>query len=191
MSPVEPQWSALALRLARLGLWRHLPPAVAAEEVRRVAQGKNPFVLPDEDDGVRRFHVDGEAMAEGRVGDTLAAMAPVFAELGQPLTVEVVSRPRRVEEGDYVVAINGRRCRVLGPDDWRIGRPDYAATMRPLSVLNDLLAEAGSELRWFVLYPGTNFGLALLLDPAVVDAVAATGLIEPEQSPQRAVYGAT
>ena len=89
------------------------------------------------------------------------------------LTVETVSR---TDDG-YVVAVNGRRCVVWESHDWAARVAWERATVRPLAVLNDLLAEAGVVPRLFTLYAGGNEGIAWLLDPRIVGAVAGSGLI--------------
>lgn len=76
------------------------------------------------------------------------------------------------------VSFGGRktgRTRTFGP--------------KPLSELarvNELLAAAGSAKRMFTLYTGGNEGLAYLLDPDVVAAVRASGLIDGRETPDLA-----
>jgi hypothetical protein len=43
----------------------------------------------------------------------------------------VVSYPESVEDGDYVVTINDRRCVVWTPQEWVAGSPWAVATVRP------------------------------------------------------------
>ncbi|MFG2045364.1 hypothetical protein [Dactylosporangium sp. NPDC048998] len=128
------------------------------------------------------FHADGEDLAEGGVEDLLREMAPALRQFGVTLRVRTVSG--NDDEGDYVVDINGRRCPVLGADDWRYNSPWFEATVRPLAVVNDLLAAAGTPVRVFTLYTGENGGRVLLLDPAVVDAVRRSGLVDDHNTPE-------
>lgn len=167
-------------------MWRHLPVDVVAEQAREVAGGRYPFLLPDEDMDVSYFLVDGQAMAEGGVEDRLRAMAPALGLHGVELQAELVDLPR-ADEGDYVVAINGRRCRVWGPEDWPGYRAWETATVRPLAVVNDLLAEADAVARLFVLNAGGNEGVAWLLDPRIVAAVDRSGLVVAGEVPCLAV----
>jgi hypothetical protein len=89
---VDQRWVDLAEKLRELGLWAYLPDAEAAVEQQKVAEGGYPFVVPDEEPGLRYFFVDGESMAEGGVGRVLADMAPGLRACGVELRVEQVSR---------------------------------------------------------------------------------------------------
>lgn len=186
---MDQRWAELARTLRGLGLWRHLPDDEAAAAERWVADGRYPFVSVSDDPGhPRRFSVDGESMAEGGVARELGRMAPSLGELGVGLRIEEVSFPARVEEGDYVVTIDGRRCVVWTPADWAEKRAWRVATVRPLATVNDLLAEAGATPRLFTLYAGGNDGFAWLLDPRVVEAVAGSGLLGGDEVPALATH---
>jgi hypothetical protein len=171
------RWARLARTLLDIGFWHGVPLEQMREQYRAVAAGDYPFtceVLADV-----AFPADGEDLAEGRVEELLHAMAPVLARYGVALGVQRLS----ASEDEYVLDINGRRCVVLDADDWRYNAPWYEATVRPLAVVNDLLARAGSPTRVFTLYAGDNGGIALLLDPAVVDAVRHAGLLDQRDLP--------
>ncbi|WP_433790695.1 hypothetical protein [Actinoplanes sp. CA-252034] len=173
----------LARALRELGWWRHLSPDDAAAGERAVAEGSHPLggrATLDEEPGTRYFDVDGETMAEGGVTRVLREMAPALRPHGVDLHVELVSHPE-----DYVVAINGRRCVVLTPDDWDRRSPWAVATMNPLIVVNELLAEAGAVPRLYTWYPGSNQGEAWLLDPRIVAVIADSGLISADDMPVR------
>jgi hypothetical protein len=109
---MDHRWVELARTLRSLGMWEHLPEDEATAAERMVAEGNYPFVSLGEEPGVRYFLVDGETMAEGGVDRELRAMAAGLQTCGIDLQIETVNRPSRVEDGDYVVAINGRRCVV-------------------------------------------------------------------------------
>jgi hypothetical protein len=158
-------------------MWEHLPEDEAAAAERIVAEGNYPFVSLGEEPGLRFFFVDGEEMAERGVGRELRAMAPGLRTCGVELQIETVNCPSRVEDGDYVVAINGRRCVVWRPEDWPAQRAWEVSTVRPLAVVNDLLAEAGATKRLFTLGAGANEGIAWLLDARVVAAIVDSGLV--------------
>jgi hypothetical protein len=66
-----------------------------------------------------------------------------FAEL----QVENVNRPIVSDgAGDYVVAINGRRCVVWTQADWAAQRAWVVATIRPIAVINDRAWRGWSDL---------------------------------------------
>ncbi|MGI5180306.1 hypothetical protein ACQEVZ_28705 [Dactylosporangium sp. CA-152071] len=128
------------------------------------------------------FRADGEDLAEGGVEDLLREMAPALRHFGVTLRIRTVCGSG--DEESYVLGINDRRCPVLDADDWRYNSPWLEATVRPLAVVNDLLAAAGTPVRVFTLYAGENDGLALLLDPAIVDAVRRSGLVDDRNTPE-------
>ena len=166
--------AGLARTLRDLGLWRNLPSDEADAEQRRVAEGGYPFGLFGEP-GETWFLVDSEEMAEGRAPEMLGAMAAALRAYGIDLIVETVSRPMRIEDGDYIISINGRNCLMWSPVDWAGYHSWVTATVRPLAVINDLLAGVRATERLFAHYPGGNEAVALLLDPRIVTAVEATG----------------
>jgi hypothetical protein len=184
--PMDQRRVELARRLRELGMWENFSEEDAAVGERVVAEGAHPLggrATLDEEPGTRLFNVDGETMAEGGVGRVLAEWAPVLRRYGVELDVELVSYPASVESGDYVITINGRRCVVWTPQDWVAGSPWAVATVRPLAVINDLLAEAGAAPRIYTLYTGGNEGEAWLLDPRIVAAITESGLLEPDVTP--------
>ena len=176
-------WPGLAGALAELGMWQDLPYPQANAERQRVAAGGFPFRLLPAFRGSRWFFVDGEEMAEGEVERKLTEMAPALAALGLELSAELVRSGSPAAGGDYVVAVNGRECVVWTPEDWAGQRARETATVRPLALVNTLLAEAGVRPRFFTLYAGLNEGVAWLLDPRVVDAVRDSGLIAADEIP--------
>jgi hypothetical protein len=178
----DDRWAELAQTLRVLGLWRHLSEREADEAQQRVVDTEWPFgAFGDDEPGNFSFFVDGEEMAEGHVPQVLTEMAPSLRKHGLALRVEEVTLPR-ADEGNYVVAINDRPCVVWTPQDWVDRRSWEAATVRPLAVINDLLAEAGAVPRLFTQYTGGNEGLAWLLDPLVVAAINTSGLQEPRET---------
>src|SRR6185369_1459049 len=113
---VDCRWVRLARALATLGHWRDLPPSVAADQQREIARGGYPFTGAAFDEVT--FPADGEDLAEGGVEELLERMRPVLQRHGVALQVATLSTAESIDD-DYVIAINGRRCLVLGPDDWR------------------------------------------------------------------------
>jgi hypothetical protein len=190
---MDQRWVELARTLRELGMWRDFSEEDAAAGERAVAEGAYPFggkATADEEPGSRYFFVDGEAMAEGGVRLQLAEFEDVLHAAGVELQIEDVNRPRLIEAGnDYVVAINGHRCVVWTSDDWASQRAWKAATIRPFAVINDLLAEAGAVPRLFTLNAGGNDGIVWLIDPRIVDAVAASGLVRENGVPVLATRG--
>jgi hypothetical protein len=190
---MDHRWVELARTLRELGMWRDFAEEEAAAGERAVAVGAYPFggkATVDEEPGLRYFFVDGETMAEAGVKRVLAEFEPVLRAYGVELQVEDVNRPPVGDTaGDYVVAINGRRCVVWTPADWAAQRAWETATVRPLAVINDLLAEAGAVPRLFTLNAGVNDGIVWLLDPRIVGAVAGSGLVRESGVPALATNG--
>jgi hypothetical protein len=190
---MDHRWAELARTLRELGMWQDFAEGAAAAGERAVAEGAYPFggtATLDEEPGLRYFFVDGETMAEAGVKRKLADLEPALRAHGIELRVENVNRPLVSDVGgDYVVAINGCRCVVWTPADWAAQRAWEVATIRPLAVINDLLAEAGAVPRLFTLYAGGNDGIVWLLDPRIVAAVAESGLVEEDEVPALATHG--
>lgn len=176
---MDHRWADLARTLRSLGLWAHLSEDEANAAERKVVEDRWPFGAFGDEPGGFWFFVDGENMAEGFVGRELAAMAPSLRQHGVDLQIEDVDG----KEEDYVVAINGRRCVVWSPRDQAECSAWVTATVRPLAVINDLLAEARAVPRVFTLYAGGNEGIAWLLDPRVVTAIADSGLLSDREVP--------
>ncbi|GAA1542056.1 hypothetical protein GCM10009827_071930 [Dactylosporangium maewongense] len=150
------------------------------DQRREVAAGGYPFNCAVLDDVT--FRADGEDLAEGGVEDLFGEMAPALRRFGVTLRIRTVCG--NGDEEGYVLDINGCRFPVLDADDWRYNSPWLEATVRPLAVVNDLLAAAGTPVRVFTLYAGENDGLALLLDPAVVHTVRRSGLVDDRNTPE-------
>ncbi|GIE79614.1 hypothetical protein Aph02nite_55640 [Actinoplanes philippinensis] len=187
---MDQRWGGLGRELRKLGMWRHLPAERAAEAEALVAEGGYPLRLSDGAQGVNWFFVDGEEMAEAGVPRELRDLMPALEAHGVAFHVDELAYPAGgVEDGDYVVSINGRRCVVWTAEDWRTDQAWTVAVVRPLAVLNDLLAEARATPRLFTLYAGMNDGVVWLLDPRIVDAVADSGLVEEREIPALAVLG--
>ncbi|GAB3837084.1 hypothetical protein ACFPIJ_17240 [Dactylosporangium cerinum] len=75
-----------------------------------------------------------------------------------------------------MIALNGLRCTVWTADEWQAAGDMWKrATVRPLAVLNRLLADV-SPVRAHTLIAGGNEGLLLIADPRAVDAMRASGL---------------
>jgi len=175
----------LAEDLAAPGLWDLLEPAAAAQLRKALAESGHP--LDDAAFENAGFSADGEDLAEGGVEELLGEMAPALLRHGLALEVTAGDYPVDEEKEDYVLALNGRRCRILRSEDREGHEEDwYLATVRPLAMVNDLLAEAGAKVRVFTLYTGGNEGLAFLLDPEVPAAMARSGLFPPDQVPELA-----
>jgi hypothetical protein len=183
---MDPRSAQLAKTLRELGFWQHLSAEDAAAGEQAVIQGTHPLgglATLDEEPGLRFFYVDGETMAEGGVDRVLAELAPALRPYGVEPHVELVNYPDSVESGDYVVKINGRTCVVWTPRDWVANSPWAVSTVRPLAVLNDLLAEAGAVPRFYTLQTGGNDGVAWLLEPRIVAAITESGLFGENDTP--------
>jgi hypothetical protein len=174
----------LAEELRRFGLWDHLPSDVRAGAVAKAASGSYPLDFDLLYEQIE-FFADGESLAEGGVERFLAEIAPALARFGVSLQVLAVEQPYLgLGDGDYVLSLNGIRCTIWKPDDWSGGRPWEQATVRPLAVVNQLLARAGtSRVRAHTLYAGGNEGIVLLMDPRAAQAMRASGLCPDHEVP--------
>ena len=173
----------LARDLAAAGLWDHLPARAQEAAQSRITSGEYPLCCDDIDEQVE-FSADGEDLAEGRVQDFLKEITPGLARWGLDLRVQVISDPYEAgAEIDYVLDINDVRCTVwtcaeIEPRDlW------YQATIRPVKVINRLLADIGADARVFTMYVGGNDGMAFILNPRVPAAMKACGLFKDRDVP--------
>ena len=133
------------------------------------------------------FTADGEDLAEELVEEWLACLAPALEHYGLPLTVETVDSASLSElgaddpQGDYVLTINGIRCRIWDGAEWDFvdaeppWNPWLVAALRPLSVINALLTACGSRVRAHTMNAGGNDAVVILIDPAVVSAMQHSG----------------
>jgi hypothetical protein len=130
------------------------------------------------------FTADGEDLAEELVEAWLACMAPALEHYGLALTVETVDSSclseRLADEGDYIVMINGVRCQIWAGTEWDYDAeppwdPWLVATLRPLAVINTLLAACGSKVRAHTMNAGGNDAVVVLIDPIVVSAMRHSG----------------
>ncbi|MEU4689870.1 hypothetical protein [Actinoplanes sp. NPDC023714] len=186
---MDQQWVDLAGELRALGMWASLSEEQAAAAERAVANGDYPFGIDDPLEGVGWFFADGEELAEGQIRTVLAKIEPALRDHGVDVRLEVINHPSvGDDQGDYVVAINGRPCVMWSQDDWVTRRARWTATVRPFAVINDLLAEAGASARLFTLYAGAEDAIGWLLDPRIVAAVADSGLIKESEIPAQATH---
>ncbi|MEU9475473.1 hypothetical protein [Streptomyces sp. NPDC048191] len=168
----------MAEALNRYGLWDHLSAELRESAMAEVATGCHPLHFDLLFEQIE-FFADGEELAEGGVERFLRALAPALVRYGVVLEVETVP-----DVDDYIVSINGIRCMVLRPEDWEGGDPWALSTVRPLAVVNQLLAAAGrSALRAHTLYAGGNEGLVFLMDPRAAEAMRASGLFPEHEVP--------
>lgn len=130
------------------------------------------------------FAADGEDLAEEFVEEWLACMAAALEHYGLTLTVETITssriEDRRFDQGDYILMINGVRCQIWQRAEWDDDAEPYwnpwlATTLRPLAVINTLLADTGSTIRAHVMNAGGNDGVVILIDPAIVEAMRECG----------------
>ncbi|MER6074227.1 hypothetical protein ABT187_36440 [Streptomyces sp. NPDC001817] len=168
----------MAEALNRYGLWDHLSTELRESAMTEVATGCYPLHFDLLFEQIE-FFADGEELAEGGVERFLRALAPALVRYGVVLEVETVP-----DLDDYIVSINGIRCMVLRPEDWEGADPWALSTVRPLAVVNQLLAAAGrSALRAHTLYAGGNEGLVFLMNPRAAEAMRASGLFPEHEVP--------
>ncbi|MEY9836451.1 hypothetical protein [Streptacidiphilus sp. EB103A] len=180
----------LAEQLHRFGLWDHLPAEARADAVADVASGGYPLDFDLLYERIE-FFADGESLAEGGVERFLGEIAPALARFGLYLQVQAVEQPYLgLGHGDYVLSVNGIGCTIWNADDWSGGNTWEQATARPLAVVNQLLASAGtSRVRAHTLYAGGNEGILLLMDPRAAEAMRASGLCPDHEVPALAAAG--
>lgn len=173
----------MAAELEKFGLWDHLPAERRASAAAEVASGCYPLDFDVLFEHVE-FFADGESLAEFGVERFLGQLAPTLERYGLVLHVEteMSSTPGT---GGYVVVINGIRCTVWHQGEWEGGHDMWAlSTVRPLAVVNQLLAAAGrSTFRAHTLYAGGNEGLVYLMDPRAAEAIRASGLLPEREVP--------
>ena len=157
----------LAQALEELGLWRAAEPAERDAQLDAIRQGAYPLDLAVFHDVC--FAADGDKLAEGGIEALLQSMGPALAEHGLRLKV-------RRHNGKTVI------------NDLHCGHYSTAvdATVRPLSLVNSLLAQAGATTRVYTLYTGGPQGLAYLLDPRIVYALRMSGLYDRRELPELA-----
>ena len=160
--------------LAAAGLWKDLDDDQSAI-VEQLAAGENVTWARG-----GAWLADGEDLAEGEIEDLLMAMANPLRECGVLLEVETVVGPHEAEADRYEVAINGVSYVLYEFDPEEPGTPTSEdpwmdCTIEPAAAVNALLADAGSDRRIAVFWPGGNDGLAVLGPEDVLTAVAEQG----------------
>ena len=158
--------------LHRQGLWNGLPQAGQTDRVARLSQGEQIAATLEE----VGWPADGEDLAEGTVEDLLTSMKPILAKRGVRLRMKTIESPHRPNSPGYAIDINGKvvDLYLFGPDDPSVPLsedPWLDCTMLPLRRINELLAEAGSHDRVVVFEPGGNDGFAILVSPALLEAL--------------------
>jgi hypothetical protein len=157
----------LARALDEAGLWRAAEPDERSAQLEAIRAGAYPLDLAIFDDVC--FPADGERLAEGGIEALLEAMGPALAEHGLRL---------KVRRHHGILMINDMSC---GDCPTAVD-----ATVRPLAVVNSLLAQVGAPARIFTLYTGGLSGLAYLMDPRVAQAMRLSGLYDRRELPELA-----
>ena len=165
----------LAAALDAAGLWDGLTDEQRAAERRHVEQTGS-WLRHEYSYRTKEFFADGEDLSEQGVLRLLDEMAPSLAETGLALDVAHISdpfRPPPPETDDYILGINGIRCQI-----WSAAEAEakshclwYEATVRPLIVINELLAHVGARERIYTNATGGNEGVAYLIPPQVREVV--------------------
>lgn len=175
----------LAEALDETGLWRAAEPSERLAQLEAIRAGDYPLHLAIFDDVC--FPADGERLADAErtteaeratdaehgaergIEELLAAMAPALAEHGLRL---------KVRRHNGILMINDLSCGVY--------TTAQEATLRPLAVVNALLAQIGATARIFTLYAGGPQGLAYVLDPRVAKAMRLSGIYDRRELPELA-----
>lgn len=165
-----PNSSDLATALESAGFWDVVPEPERRRLAADVASGGDP-VDPMYEYGWR---ADGEDLAEGDVEELLRDVAQSLALRGVVLDVGTVEGPYDDGTEGYAISINGQVVDLYRHDPAEDKLPASEdpwmdCTLRPIGVVNALLASAGSSNRLAVFSPGGNDGLILLLSDRAVD----------------------
>lgn len=138
-----------AARLDAAGLWDRLPEDLRVQE-RRHVENSGDDLRHGLDYRDRQFWADGEELSERGADHMFDVLAPSLAECGLALDVVTLSDPYHERPGDeeYILEINGVRCPVWTvADDLANGDRWHLSTVRPLFVINELLARVGARER--------------------------------------------
>ena len=159
----------LADRLEAAGLWRDLSAPELETAREEVESGGHPWATPLDENVL--FFANGGALADGAAGEFVGELRPALAEVGVDVAVEATSTGD-VRIDDEVVEVAGASA--------------VDATMRPLAALNERLAAADAQERFYVLDAGADDATVLLISPDVVEAMQDAGYDAPDETPVEA-----
>jgi hypothetical protein len=151
--------TALADDLQEAGLWRGLSEPELATARDEVEAGGHPWGTPIDEKVL--FFAHGPALADGALPLFLEELSGPLADLGVEYDPEAVAA--EVDTSD----------------------PE-AATVEPLALLNERLAGAGAEERFFILNAGDDDATVFLIDPDVVTIMQQAGFDGPDETPVEA-----
>lgn len=175
----------VATKLDELGLWRGLTDSESEANIAAVEDGVHPWATTLAP--TVQFLVDGEELAEGGVEAFINSLHEPLLRLGVDARVATMLAPA---SGEYVVEVDGEVLHLYDETSWNSEveseQPWYASTIKPLATLNRSLSSAGAVVRFFVLYPGGNDSVVLLIDPRVVELLKENGLISGSEIPVEA-----
>jgi hypothetical protein len=156
--------SDTASKLEELGFFKYARPSARAAAVKEVRSDRDAVF------GVevgRLFHADEESLTEGGADDFLRDIAPALRRMG-------VTKLRVADKeftDRYVIAVNGEAKVIFSRAEGRREDVWGYAGARTVAIINELLAEAGSEERAYALYGGNDFHV-FLLTPELRDVIA-------------------
>jgi hypothetical protein len=119
----------------------------------------------------RIYPADSENLAEGCVGETILLMRGVLAMEG----VRFDSIEDEFDDESYNIVIGGRRFLVHDERSLADGSGWALATRRLLEIVNELLAEAGSDEQLYGI-SGGNDGRAVFLTRSMYNLIRSRGL---------------
>ena len=174
----------LVSQLESLGYYRYVD-AAQLDEVR-VSDLESGYLVGL---GIGRdFPADGEELPSAGVEDFLRDIEPFLARQGVNLALE----EDESEGYDYFVRVNGRRFMIYSREENELTKQGLESpagdiwtlsTRRTMEIVNWLLEDAGSPERMYVDGDGWNGQLAVFLTPAMVELIAQSGVLEPEDLP--------
>uniref|UniRef100_UPI003564660B hypothetical protein n=1 Tax=Nocardioides sp. TaxID=35761 RepID=UPI003564660B len=148
--------------LAEAGLWRDLDEADQAAVIDELRVGEDSTWAAG-----GAWSADGEELADGAVEPWLKAMTAPLARCGVALEVQTITGPYDEDSEGYVVSVNGATLALYDFEPDEPGLPTSEdpwtdCTLEPAAEVNRLLAEADSDRRLAVFWPGSNDGFAVL-----------------------------
>ena len=120
--------------------------------------------------------------------DAWLRVAPALSGLGVELAVETIEGPWDESSRGYAIRINGIDVELyrFDPNEPNLPLADdpwMDCTLKPLAVVNRLLAEQHAAERVVVVTPGGNDGTAFLLPLDAIAVLASASVLDAQDRP--------